>query len=169
MSAGQTVKVRCATVNDLPAVHQLIRESFAAMAEHSCFGADFWARGADELISKELNATEFENEYFRKGPGTHFWVATSSSEGVVGCIGLKHSSPESNEAELVRMAVSANVRSCGVGSVLMNQLLTHARSTPAISKIHLTTGNPRSAIFYQKHGFVLYDRILFKYMEKLIN
>ena len=160
------ISTRRATVADLPAVHQLIRESFSAMKEHSCFGADFWERGAQGLIESELSEQEFEGVYFGRG-SNHFWVAVRSSDAaVVGCVGLKAES-SSKAAELVRMAVSESQRSQGVGAVLMQTLLAYAKSN-GVAKVHLTTGNPRSAQFYKKHGFELYNRWLFIYMERVV-
>lgn len=165
-TSAAAVTVRKAGVSDLPAIHQLIRESFAAMVEHSYLcGEAFWARMAQSMIDTELSEREFETIYFSNS--NFFWVAESDGN-VVGCVGVKHSNPPGPSAELVRMAVSPSCRSSGIGGVLIQSLIDYCSANESLSKIVLTTGNPRSVRFYEKHGFIRYNRVLFFYMERAL-
>jgi N-acetylglutamate synthase-like GNAT family acetyltransferase len=152
------VLVRRATIEDLTTVHQLIRDSFVAMAEHPSLlmrlmmggtGEQTWLKMANAAIEKELTEQTFELAYSGQNC---FWVAVDSdSQRVVGCVGLKREG-ESSSAELVRMAVEKKGRGKGVGQVLMQHLAEHAKSQ-GVLELHLKTGNPRSAYFYEKSSF----------------
>ena len=169
-----SVSVRLARVSDLPSIHNLIRESFLAMSPHSCLGDKFWLRSAENLIRDELNPKVFESTYLTSGGSgsSCFWVAEESPGGVVvGCVGVKECRKTPYSMELVRMAASKSKRGQGVGSALILRLLNHVENiTPtndvAVCRIHLTTANPLSAKFYQKHGFRLHNRLLYYQMDR---
>ena len=103
--------------------------------------------------------------YLKRGANC-FWVAEETLDPehrgpgwgvarreIVGCVGLKECGKRNDSMELVRMASSKTRRGQGVGSLLMERLLSHVENTPNMCRVYLYTGNPISARFYQKHGF----------------
>ncbi|KAJ6537222.1 acyl-CoA N-acyltransferase [Mycena vulgaris] len=88
-----------------------------------------------------------------------FWVAAIvSGDGVgseiVGCIGLEYRPPGSGT--LRRMFVSAAHRRRGIGRMLLDTAINHARRTsPPIVKLELDTSEfqPAAMRFYEQHGF----------------
>jgi len=96
------VFVRKAVVEDLPVIHDLIRDSFDAMTPHSWFSARFWKEQAESLISQELLPGKFEDLYLNSS-NHNFWVAVNEADSkVVGCVGIKPGKSE-KILELVRM------------------------------------------------------------------
>lgn len=160
-----SIRVRIAALSDLPIIHNLIRDSFAAMDRHSCLGKALWLRAAEDLITSELSSGAFEATYLDKGVDRCFWVAEMADVGgVIGCVGMKRKTGKhSQDAELVRMAVSPEHRGKGYGAVLVNEVVSHCRNTlPGVERIVLTTGNPDSANFYvKKAGFKDYNYFFF--------
>lgn len=147
---SSTVTIRTATELDIPSLGSLIKESFFSLSEH--YGDEshhnIWHNGASDVMAKDLSEEQFEKEYFTQ-PGGHFWVAECDSK-VVGCVGVKR--VNTDEVELVRMAVSGASRSLGVGSQIVAALLAHCREHK-ICRVLLHTANPRAANFYTKCGF----------------
>jgi N-acetylglutamate synthase-like GNAT family acetyltransferase len=143
--------IRSATVADLPRIVDLIRQSFAAMAEH--YGNPsfnhVWTQAVEEAEKEDINAEQFLLTYF-SSPGSSFWVVEDQTSGVVACAGLKRKS--SDEAELVRMSVDSSSRGRGTGSILMRHILAHCKAHK-LSRVLMTTGNPLSQGFYEKCGF----------------
>lgn len=143
--------VRVANVQDLPAIHALMRQSFAAM--NDIYGETMrekHAQRAEDIITLELNEQSFCAQYF-DNPGSSFWVAVSEDGIVLGCIGVTKSNEE--EGERLRAAVDQKCRSGGIGSKLMSTLLDHAIQH-SIKRIIVNTANPNAMRFYRKHGFV---------------
>ena len=151
---SSTVKfaVRKATTKDLPTIHTLIQTSFAAL--HDYVAPSFvpklqeWALS---LCKTELSEAEFEKIYFSSYGTTFFVCEDTETKTVHGCVGVKRLSQDMSE--LVRMAVSPEIRSQGLGKLLISQLVEYCQETGAL-QIMLTTGNPRSGQFYAKNGFV---------------
>eukprot|EP01031_Cornospumella_fuschlensis_P040096 gene40096-48860_t len=112
---------------------------------------------ADNLIEQSLSLEVFSKEFLDK-ENNNFWVACSrgddsSIEGdIMGCVGVKRVSP--SEAELVRMAVRRDIRSKGVGSQLLKELIKYCEDTQ-VENIFLETGNPLAAEFYARNGFTV--------------
>ncbi len=163
------VRVRKATAADLPSIHNLIRQSFAAMIPHSCLPSSIWHNGAHKLVTSELDPKNFETAYFNdQVNGNYFLVAedtildTDALE-IVGCVGIKREDAEKNSMELVRMAVHEKCRGRGVGKSLFTELLNVCKSRQGVKSIFLVTGNPDSVKFYAKLGFEMSNRILFWY------
>lgn len=159
------VAVRKATVEDLPAIHDLIVQSFEAMVPHSWFlwfFPNYWRDAANGLITTELSKENFENVYFTNG--NFFWVAEAIDKPqpfkVIGCIGIKILDVPNNgenipkTAELVRMSVDSSYRGGGVGKYLLNHLLAHAKAQN-VKRIVLDTANPESVKFYSRCGFTI--------------
>jgi N-acetylglutamate synthase-like GNAT family acetyltransferase len=147
------VRLRRATIRDLPAIHGLIRASFAAMNDHAPHLHEVWAKGAEQGIADgDVSAASFEKEYLSSPDTVGFWVAEHRELGVIGCAGLKRTGPD--EGELLRMAVSPSVRGGGVGARLVSELMEFARRS-GVRHVHLTTANPTAARFYRKTGFAL--------------
>lgn len=146
-------------VQDLPCIHQLMRDSFDAMIPHSFCFPSFWRNAATELIQSELSVDSFESIYFDSG--NCFWVATKDTN-VIGCVAVKRVKDEPREdIELVRMSVSPSHQGQGVGRLLFNELLAYCKSQEGVKRIVLTTANPDSVMFYQKCGFTVFNRVLF--------
>jgi len=143
--------VRGATPDDLPAVHGLIRESFAALLAHMPGQREALEAAAEGAIADgDISVARFEGEFLaRRSAG--FWVAEHKDDGVIGCIGLK---PDGEDAELVRMAVASAARGQRIGSRLVAALVEFARAA-GVAGVHLTTGNPDAARFYRREGFAV--------------
>ena len=143
--------IRAGTVQDLPQIVNLIRESYHALSDH--YGddrhKDFWCKGVNDAIAEDLNENSFLSTYFNI-PSNYFWVAENVEGNVIGCVGLKRKN--SDESELVRMAVAQSTRGSGIGGLLMDGLLVHCKAQ-RLCRILLTTANPLSAKFYGKKGF----------------
>src|ERR1700761_9260726 len=112
---AESVHVRIATKHDLPVIHALIRESFAAMSNHSPASDEGLEDAARQARETDLSESTFEKQYLSKA-GTGFWVAEHDALGVIGCIGLKRLNDE--DAELVRMSVSQAYRGGRIGARL---------------------------------------------------
>jgi len=167
------ISIREARLEDLPSVHQLIRDSFKAMYNHSYLPHSIWDNAASNMIDNELSSGQFIGTYFNKKdyPDNCFWVAERIGKTqpplVLGCVGFKRKAETSKDGELVRMAVDLNHRQQGVGSLLIQHLFEYSQSKcQGVDAIVLTTGNPDAAKFYKKHGFNLYNRFLFFYGVK---
>ena len=148
--------IRAARAADLPTLQLLVRQSYAAMAQHPSLFLGrteeaTWLKSADEAIEAELTEATFEKAYCGD---SCLWVAeepgASGAGAVVGCVGLKRE--PGKPAELVRMAVLKDARGGGVGAQLIAHVFEHARRA-GVRSIMLVTANPRAAAFYAKHGF----------------
>jgi len=89
-----------------------------------------------------------------------FWVAEiargSAAGKIIGCVGLDPSTqPNSTAAELRRMVVSPSYQRRGVGSILLANLITHAREG-GLSTIVLSTSMFQKAAMqmYEHFGFI---------------
>jgi arginine/ornithine N-succinyltransferase beta subunit len=83
--------VRRGTVADLPYVHGLIKDSFAAMNDHYTDPKmqEMMASAAVAACEADLSANDFEKTYF-SSYGTYFWVVEDmESGGVYGCCAIK--------------------------------------------------------------------------------
>lgn len=157
--------IRQASIADLPAIHDLIRESYSAMIPHSYLLPSFWIASAEKTISTDLSQLNFESNYINNNkPDNCFWVAEATdSKIVVGCVGLKRENKDNmKEGELVRMSVCKNQRGKGIGQLLIKNLVSYC-SKVNINRVVFTTANPDSAKFYSKNGFILYNRFLFQF------
>ena len=144
--------VRTATTKDLPTIHGLIQTSFAAL--HDYVSPEMVPRlegWAKSLCETELSEAQFEKVYFSSYGTTFLVVEDTELKTVHGCVAVKRLSQDM--AELVRMSVSPEIRSQGLGGLLINRLVEHCQET-GVLQIMLTTGNPRSGQFYAKNGFV---------------
>lgn len=156
-----SVNLRQAKVADLPSIHDLIRESYAAMNEITGEAMkEMWEKGAEKAIaSGDLVEESFIKTYLTT-PGANFWIAEVNDGGVVGCVGLKRTGLR--EGDLVRMSVTGKSRSLNIGNKLVSGLEEHCIEHN-IERVHLVTANTRAASFYQNkckfsltHGFT-YD------------
>ena len=111
-----------------------------------------------------MTVASFERLYFDKqSNGNHFWVAEDAELNVIGCVGLKRPSPDSDSIELVRMAVREDMRGKGVGAALIGSLRQWCLDLKpsGLRRVVWVTGNPDSAKFYEKAGFVVTNYWLF--------
>jgi N-acetylglutamate synthase-like GNAT family acetyltransferase len=163
--------IRQATVDDLPTIHQLIRQSFEAMIPHSWFRPSFWRNAAESLITSELSSENFQHVYFSNDKDNCFWVAETDAipKAVVGCIGAKREKTGDPTVELVRMAVDESYRGHGIGKMLFETLVSFCKSTDGIKKIFLDTGNPDSVKFYEKVGFTIITHWFYWSAEYLLD
>lgn len=91
MISTSSYSVRKAEINDLPQIHVLIQDSFAAMNEYFTDPGmqEMMAKAAQSMCEGELSAQLFEKTYFTSF-GHHFWVIEDLSDGAVqGCVGIK--------------------------------------------------------------------------------
>eukprot|EP00596_Hydrurales_sp_CCMP1899_P000544 CAMPEP_0119039380 /NCGR_PEP_ID=MMETSP1177-20130426/8820_1 /TAXON_ID=2985 /ORGANISM="Ochromonas sp, Strain CCMP1899" /LENGTH=559 /DNA_ID=CAMNT_0007003157 /DNA_START=109 /DNA_END=1788 /DNA_ORIENTATION=- len=145
--------VRRGTVADLPYVHGLIKDSFAAMNDYYTDPKmqEMMASAAVSACETDLSANDFEKTYF-SSYGTYFWVVEDKeSGGVYGCCAIKRTTADS--AEVVRMAVNPEMRGKGLGKLLIEELDTFCLVT-GVLHVKLWTGNPGAAKFYAQCGFV---------------
>ena len=144
--------VRKATTKDLPTIHNLIQTSFAALNDYvppeMIPKLEGWAKS---LCESELSEAQFEKIYFSSYGTTFLVVEDTENKSVHGCVAVKRLSQDMSE--LVRMSVSPEIRSQGLGKLLISRLVEFCQETGAL-QIMLTTGNPRSGQFYEKNGFV---------------
>ncbi|TFK61341.1 acyl-CoA N-acyltransferase, partial [Pluteus cervinus] len=105
---------------------------------------------------------EKENGHLSTSPAG-FWVAELVDERelkapeIVAFVGLDYSaSPQGYQAELKRMTVSPKYQRRGIGSKLVNTVITHARSN-GITSIGLATTawQPAAVALYEKFGWKL--------------
>ena len=156
------MNIRQARLNDLPSIHNLIRQSYLAMLDHT--GEEMrerWEKGADDSINGDLSAEKFEMTYMTNY-GNNFFVAETEDDQIAGCVAIKRSSQD--EAELIRMAVDPNIRSQGIGGTLINKLLAYAKET-GVLRISLITANPLAAKFYSKNKFATYHSFKYPFAE----
>jgi succinylglutamate desuccinylase/GNAT superfamily N-acetyltransferase len=147
------LRIRTATLADLPFVRQLTVDSYVAMAEFfSGSFADNLENIAEKEIKKDLADDKFLPTYF-SSPLTHYWVGEDETTGtILGTVALKRNNIE--EAELVRMAVGKDIRGKGTGSQLFRHMLAFCQQTK-VHRISIVTGNPKSRDFYLKMGAAL--------------
>ena len=150
--------IRRAAPADLPAIHSLIRSSFAAVGDHypPHVAAAFSQQAECAITDGDLAPAAFPSLYCCSTSRAPLslpctvnacWVAVDDSTGrIVGCVALK-ALPTAGNAELVRMAVDATLRGGGVGRALVDALEQHARAA-GVQCVRATTCNPRSAQFY---------------------
>ena len=117
--------VRLATQDDLPAIQQLIVESFRAMGE--VYPHEELIQMFDEAVAKiqtdgDISDKDFASVY-NISKEKKMWVIESDDK-VCGCVGLKKLSHD--DAELVRMAISPSARGQGQGTKLISNLFAYA-------------------------------------------
>ena len=156
---AMTPSVRVAVLTDMPKIHNLISDSFAAMKKFVDPDVSY-ENEVKSLIEKgDLNTTNFENAYL-KPPNCNYWVLEHpDTMEVCGCVALTQLNPD--EAELKRMSVSPSYRGQNFGGTLISNLLKFAEMK-GFQRIILTTANPDAMRFYLKHQFVVYQSFEFK-------
>ena len=158
------MNIRQVKINDLPYIHDLIRQSYLAMIDHAGEESkEKWLSGAEDSIKNDLSEENFASIY-TLNYGCNFFVATlPDDDKPIGCVALKRHSQD--EAELCRMAVDTSIRSTGIGSLLVNHLLEYAKDT-GVLRISLVTANPLAAKFYSKKNFSTYHSFQFPIYEQ---
>lgn len=149
MATATEVVIRRARLEDLPHIHNLIRESFLAMLDYLSRDMEQEiVRWAEQVIAGDLSPSSFGATYLSSTPGSSaFWVAELPGIGVCGCVGLKRIPGHRDDAELVRMSVSSTVRSGGVGTKLVRALEAFCVEQRVL-RVVLTTANPAAGRFY---------------------
>ncbi|TFK35519.1 acyl-CoA N-acyltransferase [Crucibulum laeve] len=117
---------------------------------------------------QNLNHPDAEHEDTTFGSmGSGFWVVEDVSnlentgmKKIVGSIGLDMSTTtDQTVGELRRMAVSPYYRRRGIGTFLLNTLITHARKH-ALSSVFLSTSSYQEAAIrmYEKYGWTIINK-----------
>jgi ribosomal protein S18 acetylase RimI-like enzyme len=87
-------------------------------------------------------------------------IGAFDGEALAGMVGLKgaYRSKERHTATVVGMMVAASYRKKGLGERLMQALLVHAQTLPALEQMVLTVtqGNDSAQNLYARCGFVVY-------------
>ncbi|WP_179873002.1 ribosomal protein S18-alanine N-acetyltransferase [Microcella indica] len=126
---GPGIRLREAALADLDAIMHL---------ERATFPADAWSR---DVMAAELAS-----------PHTVYLVAESGDE-VVAYAGLS-AVPRAEQADLQTIAVDPTHRRLGVGTVLVQHLLTLARDRGAREMLlEVRADNPGAEALYERHGF----------------
>ncbi|MFF5211745.1 ribosomal protein S18-alanine N-acetyltransferase [Streptosporangium sp. NPDC000396] len=121
--------LRQMTMDDLPAVMKLEREIFPK---------DAWSEG---MLRDELNGQ----------PHTRHYVVALVNDEIVGYAGLFAAG---DQADVQTIAVSADCRRTGIGSVMLTELLAEAvrRGAQAIF-LEVRADNPDAQSMYERFGF----------------
>lgn len=123
------VVLRRMTHDDLPAVMDI---------ERTTFPADAWS---EAMMRGEL----------ADQPRTRHYVVAEVGDRVVGYAGL---AAAGDQADVQTIAVLADHRRAGVGTALMNELLTEAARRGAVSVfLEVRADNPPAQAMYERFGF----------------
>lgn len=111
------------------------------------------------VFESDLSSFDTMSETFGKGKGQFWFLIDVNLSKIIGSIALLDKS--GNEGELLRMCVSPHYRRIGLGSILVQHLLSYA-AVNGFTQITLTTPSTNiSAIhMYQKAGFVFVKNTL---------
>lgn len=157
---SKILRIRSAEASDLPKIQELIKDSFLAMIP--IYGEPM-RESLEKSIrdmcegSGELTAGGFETTY-KTNAANNFLVA-ENEHGVVGCVAKKRKN--SAEVELVRMAVTPEIRGRQIGAKLVEEFIKSC-DAEKVQRIVLVTANPDAARFYERNGFVSYSKTEFK-------
>ncbi|GAB3152700.1 ribosomal protein S18-alanine N-acetyltransferase [Microbispora hainanensis] len=123
------VVLRRMTHDDLPAVMHI---------ERTTFPADAWS---EAMMRGEL----------ADQPRTRHYVVAEVGDRVVGYAGL---AAAGDQADVQTIAVLADHRRAGVGTALLNELLTEAARRGAVSVfLEVRADNPAAQAMYERFGF----------------
>ncbi|MEU7689596.1 MULTISPECIES: ribosomal protein S18-alanine N-acetyltransferase [Microbispora] len=123
------IVLRRMTHDDLPAVMDI---------ERTTFPADAWS---EAMMRGEL----------ADQPRTRHYVVAELGDRVVGYAGL---AAAGDQADVQTIAVLADHRRAGVGTALMNELLTEAARRGAVSVfLEVRADNPPAQAMYERFGF----------------
>ncbi len=142
-SLSHSVKIRLATNRDAPLIKQLV---FSVLTE---FGLTPDPEGLDE----DLN--DVESTYLASGG--LFEVVESGDGAIVGTAGLVIRTD--GKAELRKMYLRKDFRGRGLGRILLERMLNHARAK-GVRVVELETNSSlQSAVrLYRAYGFELVNR-----------
>lgn len=161
------MELRPATLDDVPALAALGRESFTHAFGHLYRPEDlasFLAEAHDgQLISREIAGEECRHR-----------LAVGADGGLVGFIKLRHPSKfadlsaASNPIELAQLYCAGNATGKGVGAALMTWALGEAEAG-GHDAIHLSvySENFGAQRFYERHGFAHTVDTTFKVGEQI--
>ncbi|WP_433251600.1 ribosomal protein S18-alanine N-acetyltransferase [Streptosporangium sp. CA-135522] len=124
-----SVVLRQMTVDDLPAVMKIERETFPR---------DAWSEG---MLRGELDDQ----------PRTRHYVVALLEEEIIGYAGLFAAG---DQADVQTIAVSAHRRRTGIGAAMLTELLAEAvrRSVRAVF-LEVRADNPNAQAMYERFGF----------------
>jgi ribosomal-protein-alanine N-acetyltransferase len=121
--------LRMMTAADLPAVLEL---------EHALFGEDAWSR---RMLEGEL----------AEQPRSRYYLVADDGGGIAGYAGLLVAAAQ---ADVLTLAVAADRWGQGIGSALLEALLTEAaRRNAAEVFLEVRTDNTRAQRLYRRYGF----------------
>mmetsp|Transcript_7494 Transcript_7494/g.12604 ORF Transcript_7494/g.12604 Transcript_7494/m.12604 type:complete len:775 (+) Transcript_7494:136-2460(+) len=150
--SSSAATIRLPTPADYIAIKELMKESYLALADH--YGEIYRDMLIDMATKGDMSEDEFVNTFISSDENI-LWVLDSKNlGGVVGCVGLKRKNTE--ESELVRMAVAPELRGTGMGKKLIRTLINYAKQKQ-VCRIVLRTANPSAARFYGSNGFLTVD------------
>lgn len=145
MTTHEQVEFRRATLEDLPAIVELLAD-------------DQFGKGRNPHFELAREAYETAFHDMQRSSGDNGFIVAVSSDGIVGCYqltfirGLSHKGALRAQIESVRVASS--LRGGGLGSRMMRDAIERARARSAF-QVQLTTDVRREHTrrFYERLGF----------------
>ena len=134
-----SIKIRLATIEDITAIQQIVKQS--------------WAKTYENLIpvsvqKKYLNEFYSTEQLFRKLKSTYFYVVESENE-IVGFANLIISKKEN---DLAAIYLLPDCQHKGMGKALLKKVIEQLESGDELV-VYLEKGNEQAERFYKKNGF----------------
>ena len=131
------------TPADLPAVHAFLRDAFTTL------GFPF------DPNTKDHDLLDIPTHY--QSAGGQFLCARDNTHQLIATIACRRL--ENNTAELKRFYVHQHHQRNGLGTVLLRQIITHARNQHFEAlRLDTTPQSPAAISLFKRHNFVEIDR-----------
>ncbi|NNT72352.1 GNAT family N-acetyltransferase [Flavobacterium sp. IMCC34852] len=154
------MKIKKVTLNDLPDLQQIGKQTFWETFSEANSEADMKSYLETGFSTKKLTA-ELQDEH------SEFYFATHDGQ-VIGYLKLNFGESQTelkdNKAlEIERIYVLKEYHGKSVGQLLYDQAIAVARAKNSeYVWLGVWEENPRAISFYQKNGFVAFDKHIFK-------
>lgn len=160
----ETIAIKQATINDLSALQQIGRQTFAETFSTSN-SEENMANYLEEGFSAEKLLSELNSE------GSQFYFALLNNE-VIGYLKLNAGQSQTElrddtAVEIERIYVLGAYHGKKVGQLLYDKAIEVAeRSGAEYVWLGVWEQNPRAIRFYEKNGFIAFDKHIFKLGEE---
>jgi len=172
----QTIEIKRVTIDDIEQLQRIGRQTF-----NETFAASNPAANMAKYLEEGFSAEKLSNEL--NTPGSEFYFAVLENN-VIGYLKVNSGNSQTelkneNALEIERIYVLQEYHGKKVGQVLYEKAiqLAHEKNA-AYVWLGVWEENPRAISFYQKNGFVEFDKHIFKLgedeqtdimMKKLLN